>query len=192
MAEEFVSKEVYEANLLRIDQRFDSLEKRMNERFEGMQNTLKEGFALMNERMEKNLTEIKGEIRALDTRVDALGSRIDTVQTTVYWGFAIIAIVLAFLPTIQDWRKMFHQLLRWRMWKGLLAPPLPRFAWRESNSAKQDAIASEMRAQISEIKGDVKALSASFSTLQSRFAWNLAWVGIIMGLVLTVVQRLWK
>ena len=69
----------------------------------------------------------------------------------------------------------------------------------EKNLAKYDAIASEMRAQnsemraqISEIKGDVKALSASFSTLQSRFAWNLAWVGIIMGLVLTVVQRLWK
>ncbi len=109
MPEEFVRKEVYEADLRRMDQRFDSLEKRMDERFEGLQTSMREGFALMNERMDKNMTEIKGEIRALDTRIDAVNMRVDSVQTTVYWGFAIVAIVLAFLPTIQDWRKMFRK-----------------------------------------------------------------------------------
>ena len=96
MPEEFVRKEVYEADLRRMDQRFDSLEKRMDERFEGLQTSMREGFALMNERMDKNMTEIKGEIRALDTRIDAVNMRIDSVQTTVYWGFALMGLILAF------------------------------------------------------------------------------------------------
>ena len=96
MPEEFVRKEVYEADLRRMDQRFDSLEKRMDERFDGLQTSMREGFALMNERMEKNMTEIKGEIRALDTRIDAVNMRIDSVQTTVYWGFALMGLILAF------------------------------------------------------------------------------------------------
>ena len=43
-----------------------------------------------------------------------------------------------------------------------------------------------------EIKGDVKAINARFDTLQNKFSWNLAWVGIIMGLVLAIVQHFWK
>ena len=94
-------------------------------------------------------------------------------------------------------RRVDH---RFEMTEKLVSSAVERMeAVMEKNLAKYDAIASEMRAQnsemrsqISEIKGDVKALSASFATLQSRFAWNLAWVGIIMGLVLAVVQRLWK
>ena len=87
-------------------------------------------------------------------------------------------------------RRVAH---RFEMTEKLVNSAVERMeAIMEKNLAKQDAIASAMRAEISEIKGDVKALSASFSTLQSRFAWNLAWVGIIMGLVLTVVQRSWK
>ena len=69
----------------------------------------------LHSEMNELRSEVRSEIRMLDTRVDTLGSRIDTVQTTVYWGFAIIAIVLAFLPipyraqAIQDWRRMFHK-----------------------------------------------------------------------------------
>ena len=55
----------------------------------------------------------------------------------------------------------------------------------EKNLAQYEAIANDIR-------GDVKALTARFDTLQSRFAWNLAWVGIIMGLVLAIVQRFWR
>ncbi len=91
MAEEFVNKEVFDARMDRIEA---IVEKALIE---------------MKADNEKLRSELKTEIRMLDTRVDALGSRIDTVQTTVYWGFAIIAIVLAFLPTIQDWRRMFHK-----------------------------------------------------------------------------------
>ena len=55
----------------------------------------------------------------------------------------------------------------------------------EKNLAKYDAIASD-------IKGDVKAMNARLDTMQNKFSWNLAWVGIIMGLVLAIVQHFWK
>ena len=55
----------------------------------------------------------------------------------------------------------------------------------EKNIAKHDAIAGEIR-------GDIKAINARFDTLQNKFSWNLAWVGIIMGLVLAIVQHFWK
>ena len=62
----------------------------------------------------------------------------------------------------------------------------------ESHLAKHDAIAAEMRANISEMKGDLKAMNARLDTIENKFSWNLAWVGIIMGLVLAIVQHFWK
>jgi len=94
MPEEFVRREVYEADLRRMDQRFDSLEKRMDERFEGLQTSMREGFALINERMEKNLARY--EAIALETRgeVRALTAHITTME---YWGAIVVgAATIAF------------------------------------------------------------------------------------------------
>ncbi|MBQ3377248.1 MAG: hypothetical protein IJG62_03160 [Synergistaceae bacterium] len=62
----------------------------------------------------------------------------------------------------------------------------------EKNLAKHDAIAADMKADVAELKGDVKAMNARLDTLQNKFSWNLAWLGVIIGLVLAVVQHLWK
>ena len=62
----------------------------------------------------------------------------------------------------------------------------------EKNLAKHDAIAADMKADVAELKGDVKAMNVRLDTLQNKFSWNLAWLGVIIGLVLAVVQHLWK
>ena len=62
----------------------------------------------------------------------------------------------------------------------------------EKNLAKHDAIAADKKADVAELKGDVKAMNARLDTLQNKFSWNLAWLGVIIGLVLAVVQHLWK
>ena len=62
----------------------------------------------------------------------------------------------------------------------------------EKNLAKHDAIAAEMRANISEMNGDLKAMNARLDTIENKFSWNLAWVGIIIGLALAIVQHFWK
>ena len=50
----------------------------------------------------------------------------------------------------------------------------------------------DIKAEVSGLKGDVKAMNARLDTLQNKFSWNLAWLGVIIGLVLAVVQHLWK
>ena len=65
-------------------------------------------------------------------------------------------------------------------------------ALMEANLAKHDSIAADMRLDNVRLEGKIDSLSARLDTLQSRFAWNLAWVGIIMGLVLAIVQNIWR
>ena len=82
----------------------------------------------------------------------------------------------------------------------------------EKNLARHEAIAADMKSEVAdirsevktlqsqiaskedigEVRGDVKALAAQNSAMQNRFSWNLAWVAIVIGLVLTIVQRFWK
>ena len=109
MPDEFVKKEVFNARMDRMEALLEKTLIEMKADNEKLRSEVNAAINGMKAENEKLRSELKTEIRMLDTRVDALGSRIDTVQTTVYWGFAIIAIVLAFLPTIQDWRRMFHK-----------------------------------------------------------------------------------
>ena len=103
MADEFAKKEVFDANMQRLDQRFDALEKRMGERFDAMQIFMEKTLVEMKADNEKLRSEIRensaqfhNEIRVLDTRIDAVNTRIDSLQTTVYWGFALMGLILAF------------------------------------------------------------------------------------------------
>ena len=59
-------------------------------------------------------------------------------------------------------------------------------------NARIDQNLAEYKAIAESINGEVKALKSGFDTLQNKFSWNLAWVGIIMGLVLAIVQHFWK
>ena len=53
-------------------------------------------------------------------------------------------------------------------------------------------IQGEMRENNARLEGKIEAMNARFDALQNRFAWNIAWVGIIMGLVLAIAQRIWR
>ena len=59
-------------------------------------------------------------------------------------------------------------------------------------NARIDQNLAEYKAIAESINGEVKALKTGFDTLQNKFSWNLAWVGIIMGLGLAIVQHFWK
>ena len=55
----------------------------------------------------------------------------------------------------------------------------------DRNLAKHEIIAERL-------SGKIDTLNARLDTLQGRFAWNLAWVAIVMSLALTIIQRLWR
>ena len=51
---------------------------------------------------------------------------------------------------------------------------------------------TDLKVEITGVKGNIEAIHASFNTLQNKFAWNLAWVGIIMALALALAQHFGK
>ena len=55
----------------------------------------------------------------------------------------------------------------------------------DRNLAKHEIIAERL-------SGKIDTLNARLDTLQRRFAWNLAWVAIVISVALTVIQRLWR
>ena len=92
-----------------MDQKFTGLRSEVKEEIGGLRAEMDQKFTELHNEMNQEVGSLRTEIRVLDTRMDGLASRIDGVQTTVYWGFAIVAIVIAFLPTIQDWRRAFRR-----------------------------------------------------------------------------------
>ena len=66
----------------------------------------------------------------------------------------------------------------------------------DQNLAEYKAIASEMqgnfRADVARLEGKIDSVNAKVDTLQNKFSWNIAWMGIIMGVVLAVIQHFWK
>ena len=106
MAEEFVRKDVFEATIRRMDQRFDATERLVN-------NTVERMEAIM----ERNLAKHENIAERLEKKFDILNTRLE---------------------------------------------------------------------------GRFDTMNARLDTMQNKFSWNLAWVGIIMGLVLVIVQHFWK
>lgn len=105
MPEEFVRKDVLDANIQRIeavvDKNLAELRGEMNE----LRGEMRSGFALMNERMEKNLAEYRavvGDIRAevsdLRGDVKALAGHLQALE---FWGAIVIGTAAVFFALMQ-------------------------------------------------------------------------------------------
>lgn len=55
----------------------------------------------------------------------------------------------------------------------------------DRNLAKHETIAER-------IEGRFDTLNARLDSLQNKFAWNLAWMGIVIAIVLAITQHLWR
>lgn len=58
----------------------------------------------------------------------------------------------------------------------------------DKNLAEYKAVASDMKAEISDIRGDVKALNASVQSLQQRRSWDIAWISIAVAVGIALIQ----
>ena len=101
MADEFVRKDVFDA---RMDRMEALLEKTLNE--------MKADNEILRSELRENNARIEGKIEALTQRVDQnfafLNMRIESVQTSVYWGLAIMGLILAFatfIPSVLEFLK---------------------------------------------------------------------------------------
>ena len=105
---DYVRQDVFDANMKRIDQRFDSMEKMIDERFKAMD----ERFRSMEMRMDKNLAEFKAIVSDMRGEMNVINARLNGLENTVYWGFAIIAFILAFFAFIPPFTEFFKNLRR--------------------------------------------------------------------------------
>ena len=62
----------------------------------------------------------------------------------------------------------------------------------DKNLARHQATASEMKAEISDIRGDVKALTAQITALQSKMGWYITLLGVGVSVALAVFQMFVK
>ena len=94
MAEEFVRKEVFDARMDRLEAIMEKNLSELRTEIKATNERMEQGIALINERMEKNLARY--EAIALETRgeVRALTAHITTME---YWGAIIVgAATIAF------------------------------------------------------------------------------------------------
>ena len=105
---EYVRKDVFEAHMQRIDQRFDAIQMLMEKTLAEMKADNEKLRMEMKADNEKLRTEMMGIVTKLDNKIEnsniqlrseirVLDTRINDLQTTVYWGFAIVGIFVALL-----------------------------------------------------------------------------------------------
>ena len=58
----------------------------------------------------------------------------------------------------------------------------------DRNLAQHQAVASDMKAEISDIRGDVKALTAQINALQSKMGWYITLLGVGVSIALVIFQ----
>ena len=83
-----------------------------------LKSEIRENNAKLEAKIDGINSRLEGKIEALTQRVDQnfafLNMSIDGVQTSVYWGFAALSIIIAFItffPAIGDFLKNFRKPL---------------------------------------------------------------------------------
>ena len=111
---EYVRKDVFDAHMQRIDQRFDAIQMLMEKTLaemkadnEKLRTEMMGIVTKLDNKIENSNLQLRSEIRVLDTRINDL-------QTTVYWGFAIVGIFVALLGFFITFAPSIWGMLRKR------------------------------------------------------------------------------
>ena len=94
---EYVRKDVFDARMDRMEM---LMEKTLTE--------IKADNEKLRSEMNTAISDLRSEMKVLDSRIDGLNMRVDALQTTVYWGFALMGLILAFavlVPSLLDFFK---------------------------------------------------------------------------------------
>lgn len=59
------------------------------------------GIAELKNELKSDIQELKNEVRTLDKNVAVNSAKIEMLQHTFYWGFGIMAIVVALVPYLK-------------------------------------------------------------------------------------------
>ncbi|MBQ9526860.1 MAG: hypothetical protein IJR68_04550 [Fretibacterium sp.] len=69
-------------------------------------------------------------------------------------------------------------------------------ALMDRNLTKHESIAERLERKFdmlnTRLDGKFDTMNARIDALQNKFAWNIAWVGIVIAIVLAITQHLWR
>ncbi len=83
MNDEFVRKDVFEAEVRRLDEHFDSAVSRMEAKIDAGISEMKAQNAAFREHVSNELADMKGKILAMDGKISAMDGKISALQAKV-------------------------------------------------------------------------------------------------------------
>ena len=116
---EYVRKDVFDARMDRMEMLMEKtlteikadnekLRSEMNSAIGDLRSEMNAAIGDLRSEMNAAIGNLRSEMKVLDSRIDGLNMRVDTLQTTVYWGFALMGLILAFavlVPSLLDFFK---------------------------------------------------------------------------------------
>ena len=112
---EYIRKDVFDARMDRMEMLLEKTLTEIKADNEKLRSEMNAAVGSLRSEMRENDTQIRGEIRVLDSRIEGLNMRFDVLQTSVYWGFTLIGLILAFAVLVPSLMEFF---------KGLRKPSL--------------------------------------------------------------------
>ena len=105
---EFVRKDVFEARMDRMEMLMEKTLMEMKADNEKLRSELSTAVSGMRADNEKLRSEVKAEVLDIRGDIRTLNARIDGLQTGVYWGFTVLALLFGFVtfaPSITDFLR---------------------------------------------------------------------------------------
>ena len=78
--------------------------------FEQMRREMDKRFNELDKKIENVKTELHQEIQVLSSKVDLLDERTESTKTVVYWGFALLGLILASAVVVPPLAEFFKGL----------------------------------------------------------------------------------
>lgn len=90
----------------------------------------------------EQMREIRAEVQALDRKVELNAHDIEHVQTSIYWGFAIMALVISLVGFVVTLAPMFKEMYK----------ESRKSAELEKKSLKQEQEIRDLREEFARLK----------------------------------------
>ena len=103
MADEFVRREHFDEHVLRMDERFLSVEKRMEQGFAHAEKAREQNFIHVNQRFDDLIQNINQRFDDVNQRFDGINQRFDRLERRMEEGFS-------------ELRADMRQMRNWLVW----------------------------------------------------------------------------
>ena len=119
----YVRKDVFEArmdrqeaiaekNVIRLEGKIDSLERKLDSNVIRLEGKIDSNITRLEGKIEANFAEFKALANEIKGDVKALNTRINNIETVVYWGIGVLALLAAVIAVLPLLTKFINEIRR--------------------------------------------------------------------------------